>query len=386
VKARVTRRDAHPVGRPFRLRDSTLLWIVTLVLCVLGLVMVLSASAFTSLQQYGSPWSIFEHQVLWMAAGAVVLVWASRVDVSLWRRLRLPMLAASFALLVAVLVPRVGKIAGGSSRWIGTSSVHIQPSELMKLALIVFVADLVARRARRTDPGTALVVPVVSFYALAAVLIVRQPDLGTAIVLGCIAFGMLFAGGASLGSLAVAGLVLAVPAGAFVLSVPYQRARLTSFLNPFGKASGAGYQQAQSLVALGSGHVGGVGLGRSAATWGFLPNAHTDFIFAVIGNELGLVGSIAVLLLFGVLAWCGVRAACRSRDRFSALVAAGVTCWIVSQAVINIGGVVGVLPVTGVPLPFVSFGGSSIVVVMAATGILINIARRAEVVRSESSR
>jgi cell division protein FtsW len=359
---------------------------VTVVLCGLGLVMVLSASAFTSLEQYGSPWSIFEHQALWMVAGGLVLIWASRVDISLWRKLRFPMLAASYVLLVAVLVPRVGKIAGGSSRWIGTSSVHIQPSELMKLALIVFVADLAARRAKRADLGTALVVPVVGFYAVAAALIVRQPDLGTAIVLGCIAFGMLFAAGAPLGSLAVAGLALAVPAAAFVLSVPYQRARLTSFLNPFGSASSAGYQQAQSLVALGEGHIGGVGLGRSVATWGFLPNAHTDFIYAVIGNELGIVGSIAVLLLFGVFAWCGVRAACKSRDRFSALVAAGVTCWVVSQAVINIGGVVGVLPVTGVPLPFVSFGGSSIVVVMAATGILINIARRAEVVRSESSR
>jgi cell division protein FtsW len=213
---------------------------------------------------------------------------------------------------------------------------------------------------------------------IAGVLIYKQPDLGTAMVICCIAFAQLHAGGVRLRLLvATLGTVVAIGAIA-VLASPYQRARLTSFASPFAHAGSSGYQLVQSLVALGSGRVTGTGVGTSLVKWGYLPNAHTDFIFAVIGNELGLVGGLLVIALFALFAWYGVRVASRAPDRFASLLAVGITCWVVSQATINIGGVIGVLPITGIPLPFVSFGGSSLVVVMLATGILVGISSTTE--------
>jgi cell division protein FtsW len=210
--------------------------------------------------------------------------------------------------------------------------------------------------------------------AFSALLVLKQPDMGTALVLACICFALMYAGGVPLRPVlkAVAGTaVLALIIG---LAEPYRRARLLSFLNPFAHARGSGYQVVQSLVGLGSGHLYGLGLGGGREKWGLLPNAHTDFIFSVIGEEGGLFGGLVVLCLFSALAWYGLRAASRAPDRFGSLLAVAATCWITSQAVINIGAVIGVLPVTGIPLPFVSFGGSSLVITMAAAGILVNVA------------
>jgi cell division protein FtsW len=347
---------------------------VVLALCGIGLVMVLSASAYTSLQYYGSVWTIFERQILWMGLGAIAFFGAIRVRYDYWRRLRVVLPLATVGLLVAVLVPGIGVVAGGSSRWIGVGPLQIQPSELMKLAMAVFAADLLARRADRLQRTRSVVVPLLGLLAVSGLLVLKQPDMGTALVLAFITFALLYAGGVplrpvlkALGVTAVLGLIVGV-------AEPYRRARLLSFLDPFAHAKGSGYQVVQSLVGLGSGHLYGLGLGGGREKWGLLPNAHTDFIFSVIGEEGGLVGTLIVLFLFGALAWYGLRAADRAPDRFGALLAVAATCWITSQAVINIGAVIGVLPVTGIPLPFISFGGSSLIITLVAAGMLVNVA------------
>jgi cell division protein FtsW len=361
---------------PRRERVPTRLAILGLVgaLCAVGLVMVLSASAYTSLQYYGSVWTIFERQVLWMGLGAIAFGVTARVRYDRWRRFRILLPLATLALLVAVLVPGIGVVAGGSSRWIGLGMLRIQPSELMKLAMAVFAADLLARRADRLDRPGAAVVPLLALLAVSGLLVLKQPDMGTALVLAFITFALLYAGGVplrpvvkALGVTAVIGLVVG-------LAEPYRRARLLSFLDPFAHAKGSGYQVVQSLVGLGSGHLYGLGLGGGREKWGLLPNAHTDFIFSVIGEEGGLIGTLMVLGLFAALAWYGLRAASRAPDRFGGLLAVAAVCWITSQAVINIGAVIGVLPVTGIPLPFISFGGSSLVITLVAAGILVNVA------------
>jgi cell division protein FtsW len=349
--------------------------LVTIVatLCVVGLVMVLSASSVQALRDQGSSWSYFLRQLLWVAVGGTAMMLAARVDYRRWRRLGLPLLVLSAALLVAVLVPGVGIQAGGSTRWLGIGGWRVQPSELAKLALLLFSADLLSRLQGPGRMRSAMWGAVTGFGLLAA-LVMLQPDMGTTLILGAVTMAVLFAGAVPLRTMA--GLVAASVAGAVAAGYaePYRRARLLSFRNPWADPDNTGYQVVQSLVGMGTGRITGVGVGASRAKWGFLPNAHTDFIFAIIGEELGLIGSLAVLALFAGLTVLGVRTALRAPDLFGVLLAAGVTAWIASQAVVNVGAVTGMLPVTGVPLPFVSFGGSSLVILMVAVGILANVA------------
>lgn len=353
----------------------TLAVLITL-LCIIGLVMVGSASPVISLITYGSPWTIFFRQVLWMVVGIGALLIFARIDYRAWRKWSVPLVGVTIVLLLAVLVPGLGVTAGGSSRWIGFGQLRIQPSELMKLAMVVFAADIVVKRSDRDAPAKQIIAPVMGVLVLSAALIIKQPDMGTAMVLSCIAFGILFMSGVALAPLTKVLVVFAGVATVFALGDSYRRDRILSFINPGAHQAGSGYQVWQSLIGLGSGHLFGLGLGGGREKWGTLPNAHTDFIFSVVGEELGLVGAVFILLLFFALAWYGYRAAGRAPDRFGCLVAVGVTTWITSQAVINVGAVIGVLPVTGIPLPFISFGGSSLVINLAAMGILMNIARQ----------
>ena len=362
------------VHRLSRLPTATSLAVLVGILCVFGLIMVGSASPIISLGLYGSPWAILIRQAMWMGVALGALLACSRVDYRRWRSIRGPLVIVTLALLVLVLVPHLGVTAGGSSRWIGFGELRLQPSELMKLAMAVFAADLLARRADRTADPKMVIVPVLTVLGISSVLILKQPDMGTALVLCCIAFGILFMGGVPMGPIVKVLLAFGALALVVGLADPYRRDRILSFLNPGANKSGSGYQVWQSLIGLGSGHLFGLGLGGGRQKWGLLPNAHTDFIFSVVGEELGLIGAVLVLALFFAVAWFGFRAATRAPDRFGSLLAVGVTIWITSQAVINIGAVVGVLPVTGIPLPFISFGGSSLVVTMAAVGILLNIA------------
>ncbi|TMK89620.1 MAG: putative lipid II flippase FtsW [Actinobacteria bacterium] len=344
-------------------------------LVVVGLVMVLSASSVQALRDFGSSWVVFQRQAMWVLIGAVGLLLAVRTDYRKWRRPAVPFVLLALGLLLVVLVPGLGVSVRGSSRWVGSGQFRIQPSEFAKLAILLFTADVLARRGAKGDARTALR-PILLVFGIAAFLVMGQPDMGTTLVLGCIVLALLFVGGVELRTLG--GLMGVASGGALLLGLVegYRRARLFSFLNPWKDAGNTGYQIVQSLVGLASGHWTGLGLGASRAKWGFLPNAYTDFIFAIIGEELGLLGTLLVISLFVAFAILGVRTALKAPDRFGALLAAGITAWVVGQALINIGAVIGVLPVTGVPLPFVSFGGSSLVITMGAAGILLNIARQ----------
>lgn len=347
-----------------------------LVLNLVGLVMVLSSSSVEALANYGSSWLFFKRQLAWTVLGLCALAVTSRVDYRVLRRFVGPLLVASSALLVLVLVPGVGIAVRGSTRWLGAGSLRFQPSELAKLALLVYCADVLTRRASNVADWRMVLRPVALVFCFFGALVMLEPDMGTTIVMALLTGTILFVGGLRMRHLLLVGVGGFAAGTALALSAPYRRARLLSFLDPFADARAGGYQVAQSLIALGSGGWTGVGLGAGRAKWLFLPNAHTDFIFAVIGEELGLVGCALVLFLFGTLTVLGVRAALRAPDRFGTLLAAGITGWIVGQALVNVGAVTGLLPVTGVPLPFVSFGGSALLFTMAATGALLNVARQ----------
>jgi cell division protein FtsW len=363
-----------PAGQHWLTGKSTnfkLLLGLTVALDLIGLIMVLSASSVEALAEYGSSWYFFEKQLMWVAVGAAVMAVVMRIDYRQWRRWAVPVLALSTFLLLAVLV--VGVNVGGSSRWIGFGSFRVQPSELAKLGFLLYAADVLARRMEKTDEVRSVLGGVTVVYAVVAALIFQQPDMGTTMILTAIAFGLLLAAG--LRGATLAKMMAAAIAGAFVLGMvePYRKERLLSFLHPWADRATSGYQVVQSLVGLGSGGLVGVGLGASRAKWGFLPNAHTDFIFSIVGEELGLLGSVLVVALFAGFAVLGLRAARKAPDAFGGLLAVGITVWITAQAILNIGAVIGLLPVTGVPLPLVSFGGSSLVIVMAGIGILLNI-------------
>ena len=362
--------------RPRRGSSAALLLVgVVTILVIGGLVMVLSASSVEALRLYGNSWLFFQRQLLWVALGIAAMLLTIRIDYRRWRRFAVPMLLLSGGLLVLVIIPGLGISARGSSRWIGTGSFRIQPSELAKFALLVFAADVLARRPDPRHDLPLVMRPILLALGAVALLVMAQPDMGTTIVIGFTVLALLFAGGVPLRIMGGLMSGLAVSALALGLHASYRRARLLSFLNPWKDAANTGYQSVQSLVGLGTGQLTGVGLGASRAKWGFLPNAHTDFIFAIIGEELGLVGSLLVVVLFAAFAVLGVRAAVRAPDRFGSLLAVGITAWIVGQAVLNIGTVIGLLPITGVPLPLVSFGGSSLVITMAAIGVLVNVTR-----------
>jgi cell division protein FtsW len=266
--------------------------------------------------------------------------------------------------------------ANGATRWIGYGPIAVQPSELAKLGILLFCADLLARRIHRIHDTRATLRPVLVVTGLAAALIMAQPNLGTTLVVVAIVVTLLFVAGAPLKKLGVLGAVGVGAAVLAAMAAPYRRARVLAFLDPWADPLNTGYQTIQAWAAIAEGGISGVGVGAGRAKWGFLPFAHTDFIFAVIAEELGLIGAVAVLGLFLALALLGVRTSLRAPDAFGTLLAAGVTGWFVMQAFVNIGAVVGVLPVTGVPLPFVSAGGSSLLASMAAAGMLLNVARQ----------
>ncbi len=341
----------------------------------LGLVMVLSASSVTSYATSGSSFSIFVKQLMWVAIGLPLLMIASRMSTRAFRLLSYPLLLASIGGLLLVLVPGIGVSAYGATRWVGVGSFTVQPSELAKLGLALWGADLLVRKRRRLREWRHLLIPLLPVASLLCGLVMLEPDLGTTLVLVAVLMTLLWVVGSPLrlfaGLLALIGLLVSYLA----VMEPYRLARLASFADPFKDAQDSGWQAVQGLYALASGGWWGVGLGASREKWSYLPNAHTDFILAIIGEELGLLGTLAVVVLFGVLAYGGIRVAQRSADPFARLVAAAITAWLIGQALINMGAVVGLLPITGIPLPLISFGGSSLLVTMFAIGILLSLAK-----------
>lgn len=376
-------RRRHPTARPVPppRPSSTFvgLLVVLIALNLLGLVMVLSASSVSALDTYGSSWYIALRQAGWLVAGAGVCLVVLRVDYHRWRRWSLPALGLSGVLLGMVLVPGLGMNVNGASRWLGYGSFSLQPSELAKLTVLVFVADLLARRAAWMADVRLTLVPVGVVFGGVALLLMLQPNLGTTLVLGAIVLSLLFVAGTPLLPLLGTTFGGALVATGLALGASYRRARVFAFLDPWADPLNTGYQNIQSLVGIASGGLTGVGLGESRAKWGFLPYAHTDFIFAIVGEELGLLGALVVVALFVALCVIGVRVAQLAPDRFGMLLASGITAWFGVQAFVNVGAVIGILPITGVPLPFMSYGGSSLVFSMAAAGLLLNVARQGRV-------
>jgi cell division protein FtsW len=348
-------------------------------LLALGLIMVLSASSVTSYTSSGSSFTIAEKQGLWMALGLPALWIGSRLPVRAYRILGYPLLVVSFGLLLLVLVPGIGQNVSGATRWIVLpGGLQIQPSEPAKLALVLWGADLLARKEKRLTETKHLLIPLMPIALAMGLLVMAQPDMGTTIVLILVMLALLFTAGAQLGVFAKIGGGLGVALGLLAVTEPYRLRRLTGFRNPCASqhALSVGYQACQGLYALSSGGWFGLGLGASREKFGYLPNQYTDYIFAIIGEELGLLGTLLVLGLFALLGYAGIRIAQRCPDRFSQLAAAGVTAWLLGQALVNMGAVVGLLPITGIPLPLVSFGGSALVPTMFAIGMLISFARR----------
>jgi cell division protein FtsW len=341
-----------------------------------GLVMILSASSVEAYKRYGSSFLFFNRQVVGGALGLVAMFACARFDYRKLRGLAAPLLAVTIVLLVAVLIPGVGVTRGGSSRWLDLGPLTLQPSELAKLALILFTAAVFDRKGGKIFDPREFFVPLVPAVGIVSLLIMVQPDLGTTIIAAASAMLVAYLAGARLRHL---GLLLTsggLAAAALSLSESYRRARLFSFVNPWADPMNTGYQTIQGQIALGSGGWFGVGLGASRQKWSYVPNAHTDFILAILGEELGLFGTLFVVALFAFFIYLGVRIARKAPDRFGFLLAGGITGWMGLQAIVNMGAVTGILPITGVPLPLISFGGSSLVFTMAAIGILLSIARR----------
>ena len=370
---------AEPRARGSSGNPAVLLGMTAGALVVLGLVMILSASSVTSFTSYGTSFYFFKRQLLWAVAGTIGFIVFASTD---YRRLKGWGYGAYLfvvALLIAVLIPGVGDFRGGSVRWLDLGPLSFQPSELAKLALILFAADILSRKPERSlNKFSHTLIPLMPAIGLLTLLVMLQPDLGTTVVLGAICLCMLFVAGAPALHLVPIGAVALAVAAIMAFSEPYRRARILAFQDPWSDPLNTGYQAIQSLIAMGSGGWFGVGLGASRQKWSYIPNAHTDFIYAILGEEMGLFGTLLVLGLFAFLAYLGVRTARRSCDRFGMMVAGGITIWIGFQALVNIGAVTATLPITGVPLPLVSFGGTSLVVCMTSLGILTSIARHAK--------
>jgi len=340
-----------------------------------GIIMVLSASSIVALDQYGSSFVFFERQAAYAAVGTLALLVTSRMRYQAWQRLAVPLLCLAIVLLALVLHPSAGVSAYGSSRWISLGPVTIQPSEPAKLALVVFAAAVLARKRKRLDEPAHLALPLLPVTAIVGAMVMLQPDLGTTVILAGSVFLLLFVAGTRMRYLATTALAGGIVGMALILGEGYRRVRFLSFLHPGADPRNTGYQLWQSLIALGSGGWFGVGLGASRQKWMYVPNAHTDFIFSILGEELGLVGELVVLLAFGLLIYAGIRIAARAPDAFGRLLSAGIVSWFGLQIVVNLGAVTGLLPITGVPLPLLSYGGSSLVVSLTAVGILVNVAR-----------
>src|SRR5690242_20116873 len=362
--------------RPPMTFEHSMLRTATLCLIAFGAVMVYSASSGTSLLNGGGDSSMYLKRYLMSAAiGLVALGYFSRHGVEAAKRYTPALLVVSIAGLLLVLMPGFGIQANGARRWLGAGPLQIQPSELAKLALVLYSASLIAAKPKRIRSLRG-VRPLILVAAAMARLIIVAPDLGTAIVISLTLGALLVVSGVKMRHLGTlfGGLILCVLL--LALLEPYRRARLTAFLDPWADAHGTGFQSVQAMIAIGSGGPFGVGLGQSVQKLFYLPEAHTDMILAVIGEELGFVGIAGVLFLYGMIAYAGLRAARMARDLYSKLLAAGITSVILIQATVNFFAVLGVLPLTGVPLPFISYGNSNLVVLLAGMGILINVAQR----------
>ena len=367
---------------PRSLQPDRKLFGVTLALCFIGIVMVFSASAVTAKQEYGNAYVFFLRQLVWLVVGLAGMIRLMNFD---YRKLRQPRVI--FPGLGVIMLMLIGVLfldrTHATHRWIHFSFFSIQPSELAKLAVILYLAWFLELRLQPRGCGVndfkQTLLPALGPVVVILALILLEPDMGTACMIFLVALALMFDAGLSLKYLWGAVLAAAPAVYLLIVRVPYRYERVTAFFSPGSDPQGRGFQLLQSLIAVGSGGLTGVGLMESKQKLFYLPEAHTDFIYAVLCEELGYIGGIAVLSLFGVYAWRGFRAAYRAPDTFGRLLALGITTLVVGQALVNLSVVLGLMPTKGIPLPFVSYGGSSLLVMLLATGVLLNISQRTEV-------
>jgi cell division protein FtsW len=346
-------------------------------LLTIGVIMVLSASSVYSYEQNdGDSYAVVKRQLVWVAIGIPCAWIASRLPQSTVRRFAWLGVGVSIVLLLLLRVPSLGRTVNGNTNWLGIGGLVIQPAEIAKLAIVLWAAHVYARKEQRLDKLSHVIVPVVPGLLAVITLVIVGHDLGTGLVLAAILLAMLWVVGAPGRMFTISMAVISVLALALAAASPERLQRITTFADPFKDFHNAGWQPAHGLFALSSGHILGQGIGASQQTWGDLPEAHTDFIFAVLGEELGLVGTLLVIGLFLTIAYAAIRVASRTSDPFVRYLTFGIVVWLLGQMIINVGMVLALLPVIGIPLPLVSYGGSALVPSLVALGLLIGFARR----------
>jgi len=355
--------------------EYSLLYTATLCLLAFGAVMVYSSSSAESLLGGSGDSAYFLKRYLFLGAlGLAAMHFASRFGLGIIRKATAPLLAAGFALCVAVMIPGIGVTVNGATRWLGAGPFQFQPSELLKVALVLYAAQLLASRPRQIMTLGGLAKPLLIVVGAACLMLLKQPDMGTALVICFAIFCLMAASGARRKDLVTLAGVAIFLVTVMAIVEPYRRARLLSFIDPWKDADGAGFQSVQAMIAMGSGGFFGRGLGESVQKILYLPEAHTDMILAVIGEELGIFGVTMLAALYGLVGYAGFRTAKLARDRYHKLLATGVTSLILGQATLNFFAVMGMAPLTGVPLPFVSYGNSNMVVLLGAMGLLLGVA------------
>ena len=363
--------------RLWRRGDRALVLAVT-ALTAFGLVMVFSASEAQGWLWFHNAAYYFERQLMWLALGVVLLFAGASVDYHRLRPLAWPLGIATVVLMVLVLLPHFGVEVNGARRWLRLGPLQMQPAELAKIAAIIFMALWLERHRDRLSSLENGVVPFLALLAFTILLVILERDLGTTLILAGILLAQFLVAGGRKRHVLLLALIMALCVYLFIRMEPYRLHRILAFVDPWSDPLNTGFQAIQSVVALGSGGFTGLGLGHSIQKYQWLPFAHTDFIFAIVGEETGLLGTSAVLALFGLFAYRGYRVALKAPDAFGSLLACGVTTWIALQALINIAAVTVTLPTTGIPLPFISYGGSSLAIALLAVGILINVSTQSE--------
>ncbi|HVN64260.1 MAG TPA: putative lipid II flippase FtsW [Candidatus Binataceae bacterium] len=359
-----------------RHRPDPWLWMPAAILLVLGLMMVLNTTYFLGIERTGDAFHYFKLHLIHIVAGLLILIPLSQLSLSGLRRIAKPLFIASVLMLILLYVPGLGVVRGGARRWLRMGPIVVEPSDLVKFSLVFFLAEFLSRRQDRIKSFKQGPLAAFLIAGPVALLILKQPDFGSTVMIAFVLFAMLFAAGARGSHLAVAGGGAAAVLVFQAAAKSYRMKRLTTFLDPWATARGAGFQLIQSFIALGEGGKWGVGLGAGRQKMFYLPESHTDFIFAVIGEEFGLIGAAVVIALFMAILFRGMRIAHDEPDPFASLLAAGLTCLLSIQALINMAVVIGLIPTKGLPLPFLSYGGTSIVMAMATLGALLALARR----------
>ncbi|WP_139367582.1 stage V sporulation protein E [Bacillus alkalicellulosilyticus] len=352
-----------------------ILMFATIALLTIGIIMVYSASAAWATYKFDDAFFFAKRQVFFAGAGIAAMIFIMNIEYWTWRRWSKLLVIICFILLIVVLIPGVGLVRGGARSWLGVGAFSIQPSEFMKLAMIAFLAKYLSENQKKITSFKNGLVPSLSLVLLAFGMIMLQPDLGTGAVMVGTCVVMIFVAGAKISHFVGLGIVGLVGFAGLIISAPYRIKRITSFLDPWSDPLGSGFQIIQSLYAIGPGGLLGLGLGESRQKYFYLPEPQTDFIFAILSEELGFIGGAIVIFLFGVMLWRGIRIALGAQDLFGSLLAVGIIAMVAIQVMINIGVVTGLMPVTGITLPFLSYGGSSLTLMLVAIGVLLNISR-----------